>query len=82
MELQLKPQNSVDGNDLKDEDLITFVNGLSNTAVTVFINNKMVESNPLFNYSSYVKLLKQLDKTQVDRCGSCVFFMTIITPTV
>ena len=34
----------------------------------------MVESNPFFNYSSYVKLLKQLDTTQVDRYGSCVFF--------
>ena len=33
----------------------------------------MVESNPFFNYSSYVKLLKQLDTTQVDRYGSCVF---------
>ena len=41
MELQLKPQNSVDGNNLKDEDLITFVNGLSNTifkSVTVLNN--------------------------------------------
>ena len=80
MELQLKPQNSVNGNDLKDEALITFVNGLSNTifkSVTVFINDKMVESNPFFNYSSYVKLLKQLDKTQVDRYGSCFFFFFI-----
>ena len=77
MELQLKPQNTVDGNNLKHEDLITFVNGLSNTifkSVTAFINDKMVESNPFFNYSSYVKLLKQLDKTQVDRYGSCGFF--------
>ena len=61
MELQLKPQN-----------------GLSNTifkSVTVFINDKMVESNPFFNHSSYVKLLKQLDKTQVDTYGSCGFFL-------
>ena len=53
------------------------MNGLSNTifkSVTVFINDKIVESNPFFNYSSYVKLLKQLDKTQVDRYGSCGFF--------
>ena len=78
MELQLKPLNTVDGNNLKDEDLITSVNGLSNTIFksgTVFINDKMVESNPFFNYSSYVKLLKQLDKTQVDRYGSCVVFL-------
>ena len=59
MELQLKPKNAVNGNNLKGEDLITFVNSLSNTifkSVTVFINDKMVESNPFFNYSSYVKL--------------------------
>ena len=76
MELQLKPLNTVDGSSLKDEDLISFVNGLSNTifkSVTGFINDKMVESNPFFNYSSYVKLLKQLDKTHVDRYGSCGF---------
>ena len=40
MELQLKPLNAVDGNNLKEEDLITFVNGLSNIifkSVTVFL---------------------------------------------
>ena len=77
MELQLKPMSSIDGSSLKEEDLISLVNGLSNTifkSVTVFLNDKMVESNPFFNYSSYVKLLKQLDKTQTDRYGSCVFF--------
>ena len=86
MELQLQPLNTVDGSSLKNEDLISFVNGLSNTifkSVTVLINDKMVESNPFFNYSSYVKLLKQLDKTQVDRYGSFgFFFMTIITQMV
>ena len=34
----------------------------------------MVESNPFFNYSSYVKLLKKLDETQVKRYGGCEFF--------
>ena len=50
MELQLKPMNTVDGSSLK-EDLISFVNGLSNTifkSVTVFLNDEMVESNPFF----------------------------------
>ena len=77
MELQLKPIKSTDGTILKDEDLIGLVNGLSNTifkSVTAFLNDKMVESNPFFNYSSYVELLKTLDKLQVDRYGSCGFF--------
>ena len=78
MELQLQPLNTVDRSSSKDEDLISFVNGLSNTIfkyVTVFINDKMVESNPFFNYSSYVKLLKKLDKTQVDGYGFLCFFL-------
>ena len=79
MELHLKPIKSTDCSPLKDEDLIGLVNGLSNTifeSVTVFLNDKMVESNPFFNYSSYVKLLKQLDKAE--RYSSCGFFMMIL----
>ena len=41
------------GNDVN----IGIVNGASNTifkSITVFINDKMIESNPLFNYTSYV----------------------------
>ena len=81
MELHLKPIKSTGGTPLKDEDLIALVNGLSNTiikSVTVFLNDEMVESNPFFNFSSYVKLLKQLEKVQAERYGSCVFFMMIL----
>ena len=76
MELHLKPIKSANGSPLRDEDLIGLVNRLSNTifkSVTVFLNDKMAESNPFFN-SSYIKLLKQLDKVQAERYGSCVFF--------
>ena len=77
LELDLKPKKSEDGSNLQETDSIGLVNGLSNTlfkCVTVFLNDKMVESNPFFNYSSYVKLLKKLDETQVKRYGGCGFF--------
>ena len=76
MELHLKPIKSADGSPLGDEDLFGLVNRLSNTifkSLTVFLNDKMVKSNPFFNYSSYIKLLKQLDKVQAERYGSCGF---------
>ena len=86
MELHLKPIKSTDGTLLGDQDLVGFVNGLSNTifkSVTVFLNDKMVESNPFFNYSSYVKLLKKLDKVKIERYGPCGFlFMMTLTMTV
>ena len=63
MVLHLKSIKSADGTLLEDQDLVGFVNGLSNTifkSVTVFLNDKMVESNPFFNYSSCIKLLKKI----------------------
>ena len=51
LELDLKPKKSEDGSNLQETDSIGLVNGLSNTlfkCVTVFLKDKMVESNPFF----------------------------------
>ena len=77
MELNFKPIVSATSAALGDDAIVSFVNGLSNTifkSVTVFINEKMVEANSFFNYSSYVKLLKKLDTLQVARYGPCGYF--------
>ena len=68
--------NQTGGVDLTAETMVGLVNGLSNTifkSVTVFINEKMVESNPFFNYTSYVKLLKSMGSSEVTRYGGCGF---------
>ena len=55
MELHVKPVQALTGGVLGAETNVALVNGLSNTifkSVTVFINEKMIETNPFFNYST------------------------------
>ena len=77
LELNVKPVNSTTGADLDDDVKLALVNGLANTlfkSVTVFINEKMVESNPIYNYTSYVKLLKSMNSDNIHTIGKCGFF--------
>ena len=77
VELSVIPVKSVDNANLGDEDNVALVNGLANTlfkSVSVFLNEKMVESNPIFNYTSYIKLLKSMDLNTVNSIGKCGFF--------
>ena len=65
------------GDELQDADNIMFVNGLSNTifkSVTVFLNEKMVESNPIYGYTSFSKLLKSCKRSTMYNIGKCGFF--------
>ena len=74
MKLVLKQK---DGSELPDTLNIGVVNGLSNTlfkSVSVFINDKMIESNPLFNYTSYLKMLMNINKDNLKSFGKCGFF--------
>ena len=76
LELDLKIVN-VNGGGVPDDVNIALVNGLSNTlfkAVSVFINEKMVESNHLYNYTSYTKLLKSMNANNLNTIGKCGFF--------
>ena len=50
------------------------VNGISNTlfkSVNVFLNDKLVESNPLYNYISYIKMLRSMPLSTMDSLGAC-----------
>ena len=63
--------------DLTDVDNISFINGLSNTmfkSVTVFLNDKMVESNPIYGYTAFTKLLKSFKRSTMQNIGKCGLF--------
>ena len=56
------------------DDLFKVVNGISNTlfkSVNVFLNDKLVESSPLFNYISYIKLLRTTPLSKINSVGEC-----------
>ena len=74
MKLQLRHH---DGSDLADDYHIGIANGISNTlfkSISVFINDKMIESNPVFSYSSYLKMLMNINRDNIDSFGKCGFF--------
>ena len=76
LELTVKPINT-DGSNVADDINLALVNGLSNTlfkSVSVFINEKMIESNPLYNYTAYIKLLKSMNANNINTIGKCGFF--------
>lgn len=65
------------GTQLQDGDNIMLVNGLGNTifkSVTVFLNEKMVESNPIYGYTSFSKMLKSCKRSTMYNIGKCAFF--------
>ena len=77
LELSLKPVDGLTGEQLPDDINVGLVNGLANTlfkSASVFINEKMVESNPIYNYSSYIKQLKSMNADSVKTLGHCGFF--------
>ena len=56
------------------DDLLGVVNGISNTifkSVNVFLNDKLVESTPLYNYISYIKLLRTTPLSTLNSLGEC-----------
>ena len=66
-----------DGNVIPNDLNVGLVNGISNTlfkAISVFINDKLVESNPLFNYTSYLKMLTNINRDNIHTFGKCGFF--------
>ena len=58
---------------LEADDYLNLVNGAGNTlfkSVQVYIGDRLVESNPFFNYSSYIKLLSTFKKSNIDTIGN------------
>ena len=77
LEMNVKPVVSATNADLAADLNVALVNGMGNTLfknITVFINEKMVESNPLYNYTSYIKLLKSMNKENIGTIGKCCYF--------
>ena len=63
-----------DGNPVHADRHFGVVNGICNTlfkSVSVYMNEKVVESNPLYNYTSYIKLLKNMNPNIIDTLGKC-----------
>ena len=76
IEMKLEITNN-DGSALAADLNIGVVNGISNTlfkSISVFINDKMIESNPVFNYTSYLKMLMNINRDNIDSFGKCGFF--------
>ena len=76
LELAVKPTKP-DLSNLDDDTNITVPNGLSNTlfkSVAVYLNEKVVENNSMFNVTSYLKQLKTLQPQVLDTLGKCGAF--------
>ena len=69
--------SSSDGSTLSDTDYVMFVNGLSNTlfkSCTCYFNEQMIESNALFNYHSFIKMITTISKEKMDSIGGASFY--------
>ena len=74
MKIELRNRN---GEQIGDDVNIGVVNGISNSlfkSISVFINDKMIESNPVFNYTSYLKMLMNINYDNINTFGKCGFF--------
>lgn len=61
----------------------SIVNGLSQTmfkAVTVYLNEQVVETNSLFSYLSYVKLMTTLSECKAERFKELTYFYNDVFP--
>ena len=69
--------SKTDGTELSDTDHVVFANGLSNTmfkSCTCYLNEQMVESNALFNYHSFIKMITSVSQDKLDSVGMTSFY--------
>ena len=71
-----KPNGEVLGDEAQD--MCVLANGISNTlfkSVNVYFNDRLVESCPIYNYVSYVKMLKTLSPDKLSTLGICAGYV-------
>ena len=74
LSIELQVTFEKDGGFKDDDEPFTIVNGFSNTlfkSVNVFLNEKIVESNPMYNYTSYIKMLQTFPISTLTSLGAC-----------
>lgn len=74
IEFSVRPVNANDLSVIGDTINISLVNGLANTifkSVSVFLNEKVIESNPIYNYTSYIKQLQSINSETLDNVAKC-----------
>lgn len=66
-----------DGSNLTTTDYVMLANGLSNTlfkSCTCYFNEQMVESNALYNYHSFIKMITTVSENKMDSIGRTSFY--------
>lgn len=67
----------LDRSQLTEGDHVIFTNGLSNTmfkSCACYFNEQMVESNALFNYHAFLKMISTIPQDKIDSMGRAAFF--------
>ncbi|XP_042855398.1 uncharacterized protein LOC122242213 [Penaeus japonicus] len=66
-----------DGTTLTDVDHVVLTNGLSNTffkSCTCYLNEQMVESNALYNYHSFIKMVTTISPDRIATLGRSLYY--------
>ena len=77
LEIKLSLSKSGDQTKLGDDDHFSFVNGIGNTlfkAVQVYVGDQVCESNPLYSYWSYIKMLTSFSPDSMETLGALTGF--------
>ena len=74
IEFSVQPVDGGTLNNLGDAVNVSVINGLANTlfkSASVYLNEKIVESNPIYHYTSYIKKMQTINDETLNRVGKC-----------
>ena len=77
LELKLSLSKTDGQTKLGDDDHFSFINGIGNTlfkSVQVYIGDQVCESNPLYSYWSYIKMLTSFSPDSMETLGQLMGF--------